>query len=79
VSELEVRHVQPYEEVDRYQARRIRDRFDRELLVRYLAALNVHVDIHDFFLSGQSIRQIVAWPTVRESVAEARQRLQIAV
>ncbi|MGD0083624.1 MAG: hypothetical protein ABSD78_10560 [Acidimicrobiales bacterium] len=36
--------VQPFEDPDRYLARRIRHRLDRPLLVAYLAALGIHVD-----------------------------------
>lgn len=49
--------VQPFERVERYKARRIRDRFDRPLLIEYLAALGIRVDDPAFFGSGIGIRQ----------------------
>jgi hypothetical protein len=36
--------VQPFEETEAYSNRRIRDRFTREQLLRYLAALGIHAD-----------------------------------
>jgi hypothetical protein len=36
--------VQPFEEPHAYSNRRIRDRFTRELLLRYLDALGIHAD-----------------------------------
>jgi len=36
--------VQPFEEPERYAARQIRDRFTRDTLIRYLAALGIDVD-----------------------------------
>jgi hypothetical protein len=35
---------QPFEQLDRYGAPLIKDRFDRPLLVQYLSALGIHVD-----------------------------------
>jgi len=49
--------VQPFEEVERYRARRIRDRFDRELLVRYLGALGIRADDPGFFTAGCLIEE----------------------
>jgi hypothetical protein len=40
---------QPFEEVERYAAKRIRDRLTREMLIRYLAALEIEPDRADFF------------------------------
>jgi hypothetical protein len=44
--------VQPFEKVERYSARKIRDRFDRALLIEYLGALGIRADDPDFFTSG---------------------------
>ncbi len=41
--------VQPFEQVEAYKKRRIRDRFNRELLVAYLAALGIDADEPDFY------------------------------
>jgi hypothetical protein len=61
---------QPWEDRDRYQARIKRQRFDRELLVRYLAAMDMAVDVEEFFGRAVVIRETVDWPTRRVSVAE---------
>lgn len=39
----------PFERVDRYSARRKRDRFDGQLLVEYLAAIGLHPYSDDFY------------------------------
>lgn len=43
--------VQGFEKIDRYGARRIRDRFDRAMLIEYLGALGIRADDPDFFTS----------------------------
>jgi hypothetical protein len=44
--------VQPFEETERYGAKRIRDRLDREMLVRYLATLGINADDPTFWVGG---------------------------
>jgi len=44
--------VQPFESVDSYSARRIRDRFDKDLLMRYLRSLGIRADEPSFFTSA---------------------------
>lgn len=61
--------VQPFEQVERYSARRKRDRLDRPLLVSYLSAMEIDVDGADFFGDAHLISQIVDWPVRSESVA----------
>jgi hypothetical protein len=67
---MEAGTPQPWEDRDRYQARIKRQRFDRELLVRYLAAMDMAVDVEEFFGRAVVIRETVDWPTRRVSVAE---------
>jgi hypothetical protein len=43
---------QPFEEPQPYTRRRIRDRFDRELLIRYLAALGITPDDASWYTAG---------------------------
>lgn len=64
--------VQPFEQPDRYRARRIRDRLDRGLLVAYLAELGIYPDDPNFFSDGVVVRQRVDWLPRRESVADWR-------
>lgn len=59
-----------WEDRDRYQARIKRNRFDRDLLVRYLAAMDIAVDAEDFFGRAVVLRRLVDRPSRRVSVAE---------
>lgn len=67
----------PFENTSRYSLRRIRQRFDRETLIQYLAALGIRVDDVGFYGTGRSVRQEVAWPTRKVTVDEARRALEI--
>lgn len=61
----------PFEETDRYARRRKRDRFDRELLLTYLAALGIPVDDEEY--GEATLHQGRQWPGTREvDLAEAR-------
>jgi hypothetical protein len=62
----------PFEDTARYTARRIRHRFDRELLVRYLDALGIPADDDDAYGSGVIVEQVVNWPRRTVSLDEAR-------
>ena len=64
--------VQPFEKVDRYGARRIRDRFDRSLLIEYLAALGIRADDPDFFTAATLIDQGPLEQQWSASLEEAR-------
>jgi hypothetical protein len=66
--------AQSFERPERYQARRIRDRLDRPLLVEYLRALGILVDEAAFYGVGFSLRQVVDYPRRRESAAQIRER-----
>jgi hypothetical protein len=62
----------PFEDTDRYIARRIRDRFDRALLVKYLLALGIRVDDDDAYGDGLLVQQVVDWPRRTVSLTEAQ-------
>lgn len=67
----------PFEDVARYGARRIRERFDRGLLVAHLHELGIEVDDPTWFGPGVRVRQVVSWQTRPESVQEALERLEV--
>jgi hypothetical protein len=48
---------QPFEETDAYEKRLVRDRFDRAMLLRYLAALGVDADDPDFYGDAVLVQQ----------------------
>lgn len=62
-----------FEDLDRYKARRVRDRLDRALLVRYLESLGISVDHPSFFREGVVVTQIVNWTSREQSVERFRQ------
>ena len=66
----------PFEDVERYGARRKRDRFDRALLLRYLVALGIPADDDAAYGDGVIVQQRadrhVERPPRVESLAEAR-------
>jgi hypothetical protein len=66
--------LQPFENPERYTARRIKDRFDRALLVEYLAAMNIRVDDPGFYGEGVGLHQIVSYQRRQETTAQVRAR-----
>lgn len=64
--------IQDFEKSERYERRRIAERFDRATLAEYLEALGIWVDDPSFFGDGIAIRQIVDWSVRRQSVDEWR-------
>jgi hypothetical protein len=60
-----------FEETERYSARLKRHRFDREMLLRYLAALGIPVD-DDAYGVATLLQHVVDWPTGEQTLAEAR-------
>lgn len=64
---------QPFEDPDRYTARRIRDRLDRALLVRYLESLGIRPDDPSFFGEGVVATQMVSWASREDPVEGFRQ------
>lgn len=63
---------QPFEDLDRYSARRVRDRLDRALLVRYLESLGIRPDDPTFFGEGVVVTQVVTWASREQSVERFR-------
>ncbi len=64
---------QAFEDVERYRARRIKDRFNREVLVEYLAAFGVDPDDPDRYGEGVLVETLAKWH-VRTSSVAATQR-----
>jgi len=64
-----------FEDTDRYTARRVRDRFDRSLLLRYLAALGIPADDDASYGPGVIVQELVDHPVHRETLEEARRSL----
>jgi hypothetical protein len=69
---------QPFESLERYEARLVRDRFDRTLLLDYLAALDIRADDPDWYRSGVLVSEGGRWKpswtaTLEEARAEARE------
>jgi hypothetical protein len=65
-----------FEKVDRYSARRKRDRFDRELLIEYLAAFGICPD--DATTFGDA-RLISGEPTTGRSISVAQLRKELGL
>ncbi len=63
-----------FEQPARYTARRVRDRFDRPMLIDYLAAAGVRADDPGFHQPGQLIHQRTDRPARRESASQVRAR-----
>jgi hypothetical protein len=67
----------PFEDLDRYSARKIRDRFDRSMLLDYLNALGIPADDDSRYGDGVLVQQVVDWPIRSVSLAEARAEFAI--
>jgi hypothetical protein len=65
----------PFEDLNRYTARRIRDRLDRELLVHYLQELGIDADQDTSYGLGVIVQQDVAWP--RRTVSFEAMRVEL--
>lgn len=63
----------PFEDTDRYAARLTQDRFDRELLLRYVASLGIPVDDECYGLA--TLYQIKRRARTREVTLEQERRL----
>ena len=72
-----------FEDVARYQARRKRDRFDRPLLLAYLAALGIRADDDAAYGRGVVVQQRADWhqerPPRTVTLAEARSELGLGL
>ncbi len=70
---------QPFEEPDRYTTRRVRDRFDRAMLLRYLAAKGIEPDRDDFFRAAVLLEIEAPFRSRESSVAETQYKYRAAV
>jgi hypothetical protein len=66
---------QPFERSDRYRAPRVRDRFDRALLIEYLGAVGIRADDEAFYGDGVRVRQLVDYPRMQMTAREVRESL----
>ena len=66
---------QPFERPERYSARKIRDRFDRELLLECLSAVGIRADDPSFYGRGVGVYQNVSYSRVQRSAAQVREEL----
>lgn len=64
----------PFEDPDRYTARRVRDRFDRPTLLSYLRANGIDADSRSFWGQGLVVTQSVSYRTRKETAAQVRDR-----
>lgn len=53
----------------------IRKRFDRELLLEYLAAVGISADDEDFYGCGVLVAQVVSYKRVQRTADQVRQEL----
>ena len=68
--------VQPFEDTEAYERRRIRDRFTRTMLLDYLSALGIRADEPGFYTSGILATDTGSWsPGWTATLAEARASL----
>jgi hypothetical protein len=67
----------PFERTGAYRARRVRDRFDRAMLVDYLVQLGIVVDDDNAYGQATLIRQNVSWSIRRETLQQARDTWKI--
>jgi hypothetical protein len=66
---------QAFEETKAYEATRVADRFDRPMLIRYLAALGIEPDRPGYFGEGAVIETMANWRSRTTPVGEERRRL----
>lgn len=62
----------PFEETERYAARLVRDRLDRDLLLRYLGELGIPAGDDDAYGPGVVVQQKVSWKRRTVTLEEAR-------
>jgi hypothetical protein len=72
--QFEVRGTpQPFEDLQRYKARRVQDRFDRALLLEYLEALDIRADDADWYRRGVLVTDGGKWkPSWTSTLEQAR-------
>ena len=66
---------QAFEDVERYNARRIRDRFPRSLLIEYLQKMGISADDAGFYGHGVAISQRVAYERRQMAAQQVREWL----
>jgi hypothetical protein len=71
--------LQPFEETERYSAKRTRDRFDRAILVRYLAALGIDVDDPAFWVGGVLLQHEVTFTPRTSALTDVQREYGIDV
>lgn len=64
--------VQPFEQMVRYGARRVRDRLTREMLVQYLQTLGIHADDPDFYGTCHLLQENATYKRRTMSVEQVR-------
>lgn len=64
-----------FEHTERYGARRIRERFDRTLVVEYLEQCGISADDDTFYGDGILVQQRVTYATRTESLEQAKARI----
>ena len=64
--------VQPFEQIARYGARRVRDRLTREMLVQYLQTLGIHADDPDFYGTCHLFQENATYERRTMSVEQVR-------
>jgi hypothetical protein len=70
--------IQPFEETAAYNNRRIKDRFTKEMLIRYCDALSIPLDVHNY--GSESLLELpynVENTSRRESLHDARIRFDL--
>jgi hypothetical protein len=70
--------AQPFEDVARYDERPIRDRLDRALLLRYLAALGLDADNPDSYREAILFETIADWRPRTTSIAAVQREYGIS-
>jgi hypothetical protein len=74
---VEVGDVQAFEETERYAAKRIRDRFDRVMLLRYLAEMKITPDDASFWVGGVLLQHRVGFVPRTSALADVRREYGI--
>jgi hypothetical protein len=73
----QIGEAQPFEEPEPYSAKRTRDRFTREMLLRYLRALGIDPDRESFYRDGIVVEQVSPRKGRQSSIAETRREYGI--
>ena len=67
---------QPFEELEAYSSRRVRDRFTRPMLLRYLSALGIESDMMSAYGPAVLVQDRFVWVRWRATLDEARAVLE---